>query len=310
MSSTLLALLLSLASFAISQALTKPPVFDNLDALKPALFQHLPSVNHSITSWTTGHLPVICKELAERDNLNAWDIEAFSVKYADCSGAWDFCRYRNSTQSREALAELFARIPVRARQWVRLFIILPSPGSCSGFAWDWRDVLLRSCHGPELELVIHEVSHILDMNAYASRLISASSEWMKAYDSDTNVPDQYSRMNMVEDFAQTSVVATLDINAPEILNSTYKALIYNQLDFIKKEQSRAGSLLMADGTCTRSPDRSPQNATVHSLGKNRPRRLAHVKRLRLGHRGGGAKNDTNIMRSSMMAHGVCRMFGP
>ena len=106
-------------------------------------------------------------------------------------------------------------------------ISLPTAPPFAGSAHN-SSLVLTSCHGEELELIIHETSHVLDVNAYGIAWFSLSSEWKAAYDLDPDVPDDYSLSHMVEDFAQVSVLATYEINLG-------MSLVHAQLDSIRKQ---------------------------------------------------------------------------
>ena len=253
-----LQVLISITIWTEAQKLDKPPVWRDLDLFGPDLMQNLPRAHHQIDHAPPANSTFTdCINTTLEHGFHPEDIEFFEVKYDDCQHKWKMCRHKNSKESQDGLAELFGRVPVRARQWIKWIASLPAEHGypyCSANAYtDAGGILLKGCNGTELEVVIHETSHILDVKAYKTKNIAKSAEWNSTYMLDQGVPDRYSQTNMVEDFAQVSVIAVLNINHPQSSLLIQEVPIFNQLGFILKEQARADSLLVSNGTCNRAP---------------------------------------------------------
>ena len=107
--------------------------------------------------------------------------------------------------------------------------------------------------------------------------LSASKEWIDAYNLDTAVPDGYAHSKMVEDVAQVSVVAAFDLNVPEGFRGAepqWKS-VKHQVGIVETKQREAGGLLIPGGRCVgRFPSSHPvlggatgsMNDTTGALG--------------------------------------------
>lgn len=76
---------------------------------------------------TPSGIPDRCRDVgnSEKENFpgGPYDIEVFNVHYADCDMAWVMCRHHQADMSKEQMIDLFGRMPVRMRQWIRLVIV-------------------------------------------------------------------------------------------------------------------------------------------------------------------------------------------
>lgn len=142
-----IALATSLSTLALTQGLDKPPLEASLDYLQKGLLEYLQPVNSSYTQWAPGWIPSDCKTMTEQANLSAADVDTFNVQYDDVcnheiagilSGQhsisclcqcphdpWILCRHKDSPDPLPNMFDLFGRVPVGARQWVRHIINLP-----------------------------------------------------------------------------------------------------------------------------------------------------------------------------------------
>ena len=82
-SSSLTAILYACFSLVSAQQLDKPPLTPDLEYLKPALLDALPSVNMNKDQWGEGWIPQDCKSMTEEKGLNAADVETWNVHYDD-----------------------------------------------------------------------------------------------------------------------------------------------------------------------------------------------------------------------------------
>jgi hypothetical protein len=56
------------------------------------------------------------------EGFSPYDIQVFNVTYSDCGMPWVMCRHHSSEISQYQMVEMFGRLPVHMRQWVRLII--------------------------------------------------------------------------------------------------------------------------------------------------------------------------------------------
>ncbi|CAF9943195.1 MAG: hypothetical protein ALECFALPRED_010827 [Alectoria fallacina] len=90
------------------------------------------------------------------------------------------------------MIELFGRVPVRARQWVRHVINLPDPSMIYAYNWAGNIAMFDRING-DLTVFIHETGHSLDLlGAYLDKPLSGSKRWLAQYARDSHVPDPYS----------------------------------------------------------------------------------------------------------------------
>lgn len=131
-------------------------------------------------------------------------------------------------------------------------------------------------------MLIHETGHSLDLQgAYPDHPLSKSKAWLDAFAADSKVPDGYAQSRMIEDVAQSTVVAMYDLVVPGGVGKVQKHAneIWNQYFVIQKEASAAGNLLVPGGTCWR---RFPNSPPVPVVDSNQ--RQGHNQRRALGRR--------------------------
>lgn len=133
----------------------------------------------------------------------------------------------------------------------------------------------------DLTVFIHETGHSLDLlGAYPQKPLSSSKLWPKQYAKDSHVPDPYSRSNLVEDLAQNTVVAALDLNVKDGFGTVEPKWreLFHQYNTIENEQRKAGNLLVRGGVCTGRLQNSKVvkvkgNKTVRARGMREPPRV-------------------------------------
>ncbi|EIN06297.1 hypothetical protein PUNSTDRAFT_127630 [Punctularia strigosozonata HHB-11173 SS5] len=108
----------------------------------------------------------------------------YAVFYDDCESAWTICHCITANITIIEAADHLARIPVGLRRNIDTVMILPAPFETSTSQKSW----------------VHESTHASD-NGHAE-----SQAWAEAVGNDSCVPDIYSQTNLIEDFAQTSVL--------------------------------------------------------------------------------------------------------
>lgn len=242
----------SLASIA-SGALDKPvidPEFPDggLDSLAQGLTDNLASVEGgSWKAWDAGWIPKDCKSIAEDAEFAATDIIPFDISYPDCpDDPWVFCRHKDSPMSEDTIVDIWGKVPVRMRSFVRHMVFLPGDAS-AGSSGD--NVQMNGDLG--ITVFIHENAHSLDPHAFDPELgdpFSDGQTWLDAYDADSAVPDSYAQSSQQENFAQQAVVAIFDNVVPDGLGTVQPnwQAIFNQYDTLR---TNIGDTIVPGGEC-------------------------------------------------------------
>lgn len=158
----------------LKRALNKPVVQPNFydTKLDTALQNLLAPADHTISQWTNNLIPATCKDRVESrkyngTQLSASDVEVFNVTYDDCDGEgdrpWVFCRHKDAEASQDTLAEMFGRLPVRMRSYLKHLVAVPGVASAST-----SDSTVVIVGGAVLKITVygHEIGHILDSHAF------------------------------------------------------------------------------------------------------------------------------------------------
>ncbi|KAH7106136.1 hypothetical protein BKA62DRAFT_688974 [Auriculariales sp. MPI-PUGE-AT-0066] len=206
------------SSFVVpALALSKPVLFS--DGLSPhvdqSFYDNLVYPNGATyAQWSPGSLPLTCKNNANSNGVSPSNVEVYTVKFTDCGNAWVFCRANNANLSIVTTIELFGRLPVHERQWVRHVMAVPGGGSAY---MSNADVVFQGPVGTP-SVFQHETGHAVDFYKNSARS-SSTSQWLNAINADSCVPDAYSNSNEIEDFTQVGVLVLYDIVTPGGLNS-------------------------------------------------------------------------------------------
>lgn len=204
-----------------------------------------PTPSSSTSDWSSLRMPRGCKFIATEYGLNPADFEVFNVTYNDCEEPWTFCRHKNAPAKRLDMIDVrkipsaqppsdelllnnanalqqFSRVPVHMRQYVQHFIATPPiySGCAFTYPWSWSDrlVVTEGCLAPNV--LLHEVSHVLDVipiqrgapNPDAG--FSSTGAWQEAVRADGVVPTGYADSDWVESFAEVGVLAAFDGMVP------------------------------------------------------------------------------------------------
>ncbi|KAL8752673.1 MAG: hypothetical protein Q9199_005580 [Rusavskia elegans] len=247
-----------LATFAYPQKIDKPALQPNLDYLKAGLQSNMPSVGHNHHQWSDDWMPQYCLEESKiKDNgFNPADIRTYDIRYDDCETAWVVCVHKDSLMSIETLADLFGRVPVGSRSYIRHVISLPAKSGSASYFGD--NIRLNQIGDDGLEVLLHETAHSLDVHAYDEPL-SISDNWKEKTSRDSAVPDNYAGSSPAEDVAQSSVIAAYNIVVPggfpgieprwvEVRNQ------YETVQTVQREQ--ADSIFKPGGRCRKRLENS------------------------------------------------------
>ncbi|KAL8730865.1 MAG: hypothetical protein Q9166_003792 [cf. Caloplaca sp. 2 TL-2023] len=261
-STTTIALGVSLlATLSYAGELNKPPLRDNLDYLQPALMDNFPSVHSTWDEWGDGWIPKYClDEISNADNgYNLDDITTYNIHYEDCGTGWVVCVHKDSPMPIDVLADLFGRVPVHARQWIKHVVSLPDDGG-SAYMSD-NSIVMQQINEHGFEVFLHETGHSLDASAYNEGKLSSSDHYHNEYNQDPNIPDPYSGATFAENVAQATVIAAYNAVVPGGYGTIEPRWgdVHHQYATVQTWQRESGNLLVPGGTCT---ERLPNSETV------------------------------------------------
>lgn len=164
---------------------------------------------------------------------------------AQCSVSWTFCRHHNASLSQIDMIDLFGRLPVHERQWVRHVIAVPGGGSAYMSS---ADVVFQGPVGTP-SVFQHEVGHAVDFYKNSVRS-SGTSTFLNAINADTCVPDAYSNSNEIEDYTQVGVLAMYEIVNPgglDPIGANWRCLLNQKIALDGFQRSD----MIPGGTCAR-----------------------------------------------------------
>ncbi|KAI9775075.1 MAG: hypothetical protein M1839_001467 [Geoglossum umbratile] len=249
------ALLISINS-RVSAALDKPliqPPFPP-GKIDQGLLDHLKPTKSTHDAWGAGWIPRDCKTLAEGAKFSANDIEVFNIHYTDCNDVWIMCRHTQSPMSQIDMIDLFGRMPVSMRGYVRHIIALPGTKS----AFNNGDNIAIFGKGTDISLFVHETGHSLDSHAYDPKVtpFHDSAPWLEAFNEDSSVSDDYARTNQAENVAQETVISLFDKVVPGgigTIQPNWRAIFHQYATL----QFYLGKTLLPGGTCSNRLGNSP-----------------------------------------------------
>ncbi|KAL8849702.1 MAG: hypothetical protein Q9221_005312 [Calogaya cf. arnoldii] len=241
-----------LATFAYPQKIDKPFLHENLDFLKDDLKKYMPTVRHDVgPPWSEDWIPQWCldESKSKDDGFNPADIRTYDIHYDDCETAWVVCVHKDSKMSIDTLADLWGRVPVGSRSYIRHVLSIPNEVGIATNGGDNMKLLNIGDDG--LQVLIHEIAHSLDAHAYAEPL-SISGNWKEKTSRDSHVPDEYAQTSAAEDAAQSSVIATYDLVVPGGFKDAEPRWekVRNQYETVQKVQKeQADNILVPGGRC-------------------------------------------------------------
>ncbi|KAL6857289.1 hypothetical protein J3F83DRAFT_751098 [Trichoderma novae-zelandiae] len=252
------AAILSLLPLALA-TLDKPVIQPNfpgngLASLGQGLMDHLAPTHSTWDDWGAGWIPQDCKSLVEGAGFSASDVIPFNIHYDDCAQTWTFCRHKDSPLSEVNILDIFGRLPVRMRSFVRHLVFIPGNKSAGS---NGDNVLMVGA--VDVTVFAHEIGHSLDSHAFDPSYgvpFSTGSVWISNYNLDSAVPDPYAQSSQQENFAQETVVSLFDKVVPGgigTIQSNWQA-IYHQYATL---EGYIGDVIVPGGTCTHRLTDSP-----------------------------------------------------
>ncbi|KAH8692279.1 putative conidiation-specific protein [Talaromyces proteolyticus] len=232
---------------ALAQTLDKPALTPDLDYLEQGAIDNLAPTQSTNDQWGSGWIPSDCKDIANNEGKNPDDFEIYNVHYDDCDDAWVFCRHKDTPTDLITTIDIFGRLPVAMRSWVRH--VLTIPGDNYAYNSNGNIAFFGTTSGI-MDVAIHETGHSLDLlGAYGDQL-SSSQDWLDNYNQDSNVPDNYAQTNQIENVEQNTVVSVYDKVVPGGFGSAQPNWnnIFHQYATL---QGKAGDQIIPGGSCDR-----------------------------------------------------------
>ncbi|KAJ7112810.1 hypothetical protein C8R43DRAFT_133233 [Mycena crocata] len=172
--------------------------FDLTDALQPA---YITSASPPTYINAPENLLTSCSAYVGPDQECTSNMTATSVRFEDCGADFIVCRCADAEMSMATALERFGRVPVGLRRYAGTIVIL-SDSLPHAYTLTTGDThLFGDC---EVDAWIHEMMHAFDFAVDAKQ--SDAAGWDAALAADSCVPDAYSTINRVEDFAQVGVL--------------------------------------------------------------------------------------------------------
>lgn len=253
MRSTILSVAAASALVPLAAArLDKPVIQPNfpgggLDSLSQDLLNNLKPTHSTNDDWGSDYLPADCKNIAKSNGFSPFDVSAFNIHYDDCSEPWIFCRHKDSPLSKIDMIDIWGRLPVRMRQYIRHIIALPGNKS-AGSGGD--NIQMNGPIG--ITVYVHETGHSLDSHAFDPKYgapFSNSDVWISNYNQDSAVTDDYAQTSQQENLAQETVVSLYDKVVPGGIGKiqpNWKAIFHQYATL----QGYIGDTIIPGGTCT------------------------------------------------------------
>ncbi|KAK3681577.1 hypothetical protein B0T22DRAFT_433826 [Podospora appendiculata] len=254
---------------ALEKRAISPPFPE--DAQDKDLQQELKSQDATFNEWEPGWVPRACVEEATNGKFSASELEVRDVFYDDCEAAWTVCRHRNATESWETIILTLSQVPVGMRQYASNIVILAEFGEPGVAAYARGSVLtFYPTVFTSLGVIMHEFSHILDMVVLAGPMqaygypadtpFSHSHMWAEAYNSDSRVPSEYARTNLLEDFADAGRWAVSDVVHPGGLAKYSRDWIHCRSQIAAYETLLADIIFPKGNVCTaKAPSSEPMS---------------------------------------------------
>jgi hypothetical protein len=231
--------LLPLAFANLDKPIISPPFpGGGLASLGQGLLDNLAPTQSTSDVWGAGWIPADCKSLVQGAGFSPTDVIPFNIHYTDCSQTWTFCRHKDSPLSQTDIIDLFGRIPVRMRDYIRHYVFVPgnkSAGSSGDNTLMVGDV--------DITVFVHEIGHSLDSHAFDPSYGVPSN-----YNLDSAVTDDYAQSSQQENFAQETVVSVFDKVVPGgigTIQPNWQAIFHQYATL----QGYIGDTILPGGTC-------------------------------------------------------------
>ncbi|KAI1092972.1 hypothetical protein F5B19DRAFT_180271 [Rostrohypoxylon terebratum] len=203
---------------------TKPAKPDGLPAIKPpfdfnglieqGLMDNLHPTPSQIKFMADGKFPTDCMSHAKEKNHGPDEFEVFEVYYEDCHIPWVMCRLKDTKINATTAADMFGRMPLGMREFIKNVIIFKPEDLPGAAAWDAADVIAISDESFKLYILAHEMSHSIDAHVEITGVtppgqggLSQSQRWADQYALDNATVSGYARTLWAENLAETGIIA-------------------------------------------------------------------------------------------------------
>ncbi|KAF8428524.1 hypothetical protein EV426DRAFT_543398 [Tirmania nivea] len=248
----------------VAALIDKPLISPPMPSLDQGLLNNLKPTHSTHSQWKWGWIPQDCKTMVQDEGFNPYDVEVFNIHYTDCPDVWIFCRHNKAPVSQIDMINIFGRMPVRMRQYVRHMLAVPGVIS-AGSSGD--NIVLKGT-GPNLMTVfVHETAHSMDSHAIPATTapFHDSPPWIEAVNQDSAISDSYAQTNQGENFAQETVIALFDKVVPGGIRSVqpnWRAIFHQYAT----AQGWLGDQILPGGTCQKRLANSAPISMGHATG--------------------------------------------
>ncbi|KAJ7118592.1 hypothetical protein C8R43DRAFT_1036195 [Mycena crocata] len=239
------------------------PVLAKLDqtAQLPGLTFNLSTPRPADTVEALSQAPASCARYTGAGKECPTTMTAVNVMYADCGSAWTLCHCPSANITLDAAVDFLVHVPVGLRRYVGTIMVMPGTsahaytlagdihyfGICSQRTW------------------IHESSHATDGALKISQGGANGTLWAEAVGNDTCVPDTYAQTNLVENFAQMSVVEVYRLLNGQLPPGINADCMSHQLAYVASLPLYDASTLLGD-TCAFEPQLAQAQHTRTLIG--------------------------------------------
>ncbi|KAI1104033.1 hypothetical protein F4804DRAFT_352504 [Jackrogersella minutella] len=197
------------------------PSFDFAGDIEKGLAANLKFTPSRVVNWTDNKMPMDCVKAAKEHNYGPEDFDVFEVHYNDCGQPWVMCRLRDAKVNATTMADVFGRMPLGMRQYVRHVIVIKQKDTGSAAAWNFGDTITLSEDCYLHYIFAHEISHSLDSHVEAPHVtkpgqggLSISLYWAQQFILDDATISEYARTQWSENLAETGIIALYNMVVP------------------------------------------------------------------------------------------------
>ncbi|XDG07535.1 hypothetical protein ABKA04_007150 [Annulohypoxylon sp. FPYF3050] len=190
------------------------PAFDWNGLIEQGLMDNLPPTPSHIKFMADGKFPKDCMDKAKEKNHGPDEFEVFEIFYQDCHIPWVMCRLKDTKINATTVADMFGRMPLGMREYIKHVIVFKPEDLPGAAAWDAADVLAISEDSFKLFIFAHEMSHSLDAHVEIPGVtppgqggLSQSQRWAEQYALDNATVSEYARTQWAENLAETGIIA-------------------------------------------------------------------------------------------------------
>ncbi|KAI1460157.1 hypothetical protein F4805DRAFT_17353 [Annulohypoxylon moriforme] len=198
----------------------QPPI-DYNGFIEQGLMDNLPPTTSRIEYLTENKMPTDCMNHAKEKKHGPDEFEVFEVYYEDCHVPWVMCRLKDAQVNATTMADVFGRMPLGMREYIKNVILFKPVDLPGAAAWDANDVIAICDDSFHLFVIAHEMSHSIDAHVQIPGItppgkggLSQSQRWAEQYALDNATVSPYARTMWRENLAETGIIALYNIVVP------------------------------------------------------------------------------------------------